>query len=576
MLDLIIKNGDIVDGTGSKAFKGDLGILNGTIVKIGEISDEATNIIDASGSHVIPGFVDIHTHYDGQVTWSEELTPSSNHGVTTAVMGNCGVGFAPCRPEDKERLISLMEGVEDIPHPVLSEGLPWNWETFPEYLDSLSERQYDIDFAAQVPHGPLRVYVMGDRGANRETATPEDIEKMADLTSEAVKAGALGFSTSRTLNHQTAEGQPTPTLTAELDEMVGIAKGVQAAGSGVMQVVTDFKGNDNEFELLKEMAKQSGRPLSVSVAQHHRVTDGWRNILRTIERANSEGVKLTAQVCGRPIGVLFGLELTNNPFSAHPSFIEIKDLPLDEKLFKLRDEQFRKRLLAEAPQVENNPFLRQAHARYHDMYVMQENPDYEPPPSESIASQAMELGLNPLELCLDILTRGEGKDMIYYAFLNYGESSLDPAKEMMEHPNTILGLGDGGAHCGSICDGSFTTHMLTHWTRDRKRGEKLELPWVIKAHCRDTAKAVGLNDRGILAPGYKADINIVDLKKMQLRKPEVHFDLPAGGRRLMQYADGYVATIVNGVPIYLDGESTGARPGRLVRGSKPKPEFFNQ
>ena len=576
MLDLIIKNGDIVDGTGSKAFKGDLGILNGTIVKIGEISDEAKNIIDASGSHVIPGFVDIHTHYDGQVTWSEELTPSSNHGVTTAVMGNCGVGFAPCRPEDKERLISLMEGVEDIPHPVLSEGLPWNWETFPEYLDSLSERQYDIDFAAQVPHGPLRVYVMGDRGANRETATPEDIEKMADLTSEAVKAGALGFSTSRTLNHQTAEGQPTPTLTAELDEMVGIAKGVQAAGSGVMQVVTDFKGNDNEFELLKEMAKQSGRPLSVSVAQHHRVTDGWRNILRTIERANSEGVKLTAQVCGRPIGVLFGLELTNNPFSAHPSFIEIKDLPLDEKLFKLRDEQFRERLLAEAPQVENNPFLRQAHARYHDMYVMQENPDYEPPPSESIASQAMELGLNPLELCLDILTRGEGKDMIYYAFLNYGESSLDPAKEMMEHPNTILGLGDGGAHCGSICDGSFTTHMLTHWTRDRKRGEKLELPWVIKAHCRDTAKAVGLNDRGILAPGYKADINIVDLKKMQLRKPEVHFDLPAGGRRLMQYADGYVATIVNGVPIYLDGESTGARPGRLVRGSKPKPEFFNQ
>ena len=576
MLDLIIKNGDIVDGTGSKAFKGDLGILNGTIVKIGEISDEAKNIIDASGSHVIPGFVDIHTHYDGQVTWSEELTPSSNHGVTTAVMGNCGVGFAPCRPEDKERLISLMEGVEDIPHPVLSEGLPWNWETFPEYLDSLSERQYDIDFAAQVPHGPLRVYVMGDRGANRETATPEDIENMADLTSEAVKAGALGFSTSRTLNHQTAEGQPTPTLTAELDEMVGIAKGVQAAGSGVMQVVTDFKGNDNEFELLKEMAKQSGRPLSVSVAQHHRVTDGWRSILRTIERANSEGVKLTAQVCGRPIGVLFGLELTNNPFSAHPSFIEIKDLPLDEKLFKLRDEQFRKRLLAEAPQVENNPFLRQAHARYHDMYVMQENPDYEPPPSESIASQAMELGLNPLELCLDILTRGEGKDMIYYAFLNYGESSLDPAKEMMEHPNTILGLGDGGAHCGSICDGSFTTHMLTHWTRDRKRGEKLELPWVIKAQCRDTAKAVGLNDRGILAPGYKADINIVDLKKMQLRKPEVHFDLPAGGRRLMQYADGYVATIVNGVPIYLDGESTGARPGRLVRGSKPKPESFNQ
>ena len=575
MLDLIIKDGQIVDGTGTKPFMGDLGIKRGVIAEIGEISGRAKNIIDATGSTVIPGFVDIHTHYDGQVTWSEELTPSSNHGVTTAVMGNCGVGFAPCRPEDKERLISLMEGVEDIPHPVLSEGLPWNWETFPEYLDSLSKRQYDIDFAAQLPHGPLRVYVMGDRGANREPATQKDIERMAALTTESIKAGALGFSTSRTLNHQTADGQPTPTLSAELGEMVGIAEGVKNAGSGVMQVVTDFKGNDSEFEILKEMTKQSDRPLSVSVAQHHRVTNGWRNILRTIEDANKEGLKLTAQVCGRPIGVLFGLELTNNPFSAHPSFIEITNLPLKEKLLKLRDPAFRQKLLTETPEVENNPFLRQAHKRYHDMYVMSEEPDYEPLPSTSIEAQALKQNKHPLELCLDILTRGDGKEMIYYAFLNYGESSLNPAKEMMEHPNTILGLGDGGAHCGSICDGSFTTHMLTHWTRDRSRGEKLELPWVVKAHCQDTAAAVGLNDRGILAPGYKADINIIDLGKMRLKKPEVHYDLPAGGRRLMQFADGYVATLVSGVPIYLNGESTGARPGRLVRGSQPKPNLRN-
>ena len=468
-----------------------------------------------------------------------------------------------------------MEGVEDIPHPVLSEGLPWNWETFPEYLDSLSARQYDIDFAAQIPHGPLRVYVMGERGAKRETATQQDIERMASLTTESIKAGALGFSTSRTLNHQTADGQPTPTLTAELNEMVGIAKGVRAAGQGVMQVVTDFKGDDNEFEILKEMARQSGRPLSVSVAQHHRVTEGWKSILSSIEAANREGVKLLAQVCGRPIGVLFGLELTNNPFSAHPSFIEISNLPHEEKLSQLRDPFFRRKLLAEKPEVENNPLLRQAHRRYHDMFVLGEDPNYEPLPSESIEAMAIEQNKGPLELCLDILTRGEGKEMIYYAFLNYGESSLDPAKEMMEHPNTILGLGDGGAHCGSICDGSFTTHMLTHWTRDRKRGDKLELPWVVKAHCHDTAAAVGLNDRGIIAPGYKADINVVNLEKMKLHRPEVHYDLPAGGKRLMQLADGYVATIVSGVPIYINGKSTGARPGRLVRGNKPKPNFRN-
>ena len=571
MFDLLIKNGLIVDGNGKEPFYGDVAIRDGIIVEVGKVSGKANNEIDASNFQIAPGFVDIHTHYDGQVTWGEELTPSSNHGVTTAIMGNCGVGFAPCRPNDKERLISLMEGVEDIPHPVLSAGLPWNWETFPEYLDSLTERKFDIDFAAQIPHGPLRVYVMGDRGANREPASKKDINKMAALTSEAISAGALGFSTSRTLNHQTADGQPTPTLTAELDELVGIAKGVQAAGSGVMQVVTDFKGNDDEFEILKEMVKQSKRPLSVSVAQHHRVTNGWRNILHTIEEANKEGIDLKAQVCGRPIGVLFGLELTNNPFSAHPSFQSIDHLTLTEKLTKLRDPAFKKQLLAEKPQLENNPFLRQVHSRYHDMYALEEEPNYEPLPSTSIAALAEKRGIHPLKLCLEILTNGDGKNMIYYAFLNYGEGTLEPAKEMMEHPNTILGLGDGGAHCGSICDGSFTTHMLTHWVRDRTRGEKLSLPWVIKAHCQDTARAVGLFDRGIIGPGYKADINIIDLKNMKLHKPEVHHDLPGEGRRLMQYADGYVATIVNGEIIYLDGKPTGARPGKLVRGSQRAP-----
>jgi N-acyl-D-aspartate/D-glutamate deacylase len=572
MYDLLIKNGLVVDGTGTDPVEATVAIRNGVIETVGDIDGEAKKTIDAKGMIVTPGFVDIHTHYDGQVTWCEELTPSSNHGVTTAVMGNCGVGFAPCRPSDKERLISLMEGVEDIPHPVLAEGLPWNWETFPEYLDSLSARQYDIDFAAQVPHGPLRVYVMGDRGANRETATAEDVEKMAALTTEAIKAGALGFSTSRTLNHQTADGQPTPTLTAEVEEMVGIANGVGATGSGVLQVVTDFKGSDSEFEILKAMVEQSKRPLSVSVAQHHRVTDGWRKILGTIEDANKEGLELKAQVCGRPVGVLFGLELTNNPFSAHPSYQAIDSLPLEDKLSKLRNPEFKEKLLGEGPQLETNPFMRQVHSRYHDMYVLDNEPNYEPAPSTSIAALAANRNIHPLELCLEILTDGDGKNMIYYTFLNYGEGTLEPAKEMMEHPDTILGLGDGGAHCGSICDGSFTTHMLTHWVRDRSRGEKLSLPWVIKAHCQDTARAVGLYDRGVIAEGYKADINVIDLENMKLHKPEVQYDLPAGGRRLMQYADGYMATIVSGEVIYRDGAPTGARPGRLVRGSQTAPK----
>ena len=573
--DLVIRNGSIVDGSGNEPYQGDVAVKDGRILAVGKIEQidgTAKTEIDASGLLVTPGFVDIHTHYDGQVTWGEELTPSSLHGVTTAVMGNCGVGFAPCRPDDKERLISLMEGVEDIPHPVLAEGLPWNWETFPEYLDSLSKKKYDIDFAAQLPHGPLRVYVMGERGANRETATPEDIEQMAALAKQAIEAGALGFTTSRTLNHRTAEGDPTPTLTAAIEEMVGIARGVGATGSGVLQVVTDFKENQGEFHILREMVKQSGRPLSVSVAQHHRAPEAWRKILDNIAAANAEGIPIKAQVCGRPVGVLFGLELTNNPFSAHPSYQAIKDLPFVERLAHLRDPEFRQRLLAEQPVLDSNPFMRHVLSRFEDLFIMGEQPDYEPRPETSLATLARVKGMSPLELSLDVMTAGDGKTMIYYTFLNYADSSLDASLEMMRHPDTVLGLGDGGAHCGSICDGSFTTHMLTHWARDRSRGEKLSLPWVIKAHCQDTAQAVGLLDRGVLAPGYKADINVIDFDRLNLHRPEVHYDLPAGGRRLMQFADGYVATIVSGTIIYQEGKSTGARPGRLVRGNQPSPD----
>jgi N-acyl-D-aspartate/D-glutamate deacylase len=572
--DLVIRNGTIVDGSGCEPFHGDIGVRNGAIAAVGEIDGSAQREIDAEGLLVTPGFVDIHTHYDGQVTWGRALTPSSIHGVTTAVMGNCGVGFAPCRPEDRERLIRLMEGVEDIPHPVLADGLPWNWETFPEYLDRLSERQYDIDFAAQLPHGALRVYVMGERGANREPARPDEIARMAQIAQQAISAGALGFTTSRTMNHRTSDGNPTPTLTAERDELVGIARGLGEIAEGVLQVVSDFRDRANELNIFRTMVQQSGRPLSISLTQHNRSPQGWRDILRFISEANADGLPVRAQVCGRPVGVLFGLELTHNPFSAHPSYRAIADQPLAQRLSRLRDPQFQARLLSEQPELERDPFMKRMYGNFDNLYTLDERPNYEPEPSASLGARARAGGTSVLRLALEILTAGDGRAMLYYPTLNYAEHSLEPSLEMMRHKHTILGLGDGGAHCGTICDASFTTHMLTHWARDRSRGERLPLPWVVEAHTRSTAAAVGLLDRGVLAPGYKADINVIDFEHLNLRRPEVRYDLPAGGRRLMQSAEGYVATIVSGEIVYQDGEATGALPGRLVRGRQARVESY--
>jgi N-acyl-D-aspartate/D-glutamate deacylase len=574
--DLVIRNGTIVDGSGCGPFHGDIGVRNGAIAAVGEIDGSARREIDAEGLLVTPGFVDIHTHYDGQVTWGSALTPSSIHGVTTAVMGNCGVGFAPCRPEDHERLIRLMEGVEDIPHPVLADGLPWNWETFPEYLDRLSERQYDIDFAAQLPHGALRVYVMGERGANREPARHDEIARMAQIAQQAISAGALGFTTSRTMNHRTSDGNPTPTLTAELDELVGIAKGLGEIAEGVLQVVSDFRDRANELGIFRTMVQQSGRPLSISLTQHNRSPQGWREILRFITEANADGLPVRAQVCGRPVGVLFGLELTHNPFSAHPSYRAIADQPLAQRLSRLRDPQFRARLLSEQPELERDPFMKRMYGNFDNLYTLDERPNYEPEPSASLGARARARGTSVLQLALEILTADDGRAMLYYPTLNYAEHSLEPSLEMMRHQHTILGLGDGGAHCGTICDASFTTHMLTHWARDRSRGERLPLPWVVEAHTRSTAAAVGLLDRGVLAPGYKADINVIDFEHLNLRRPEVRYDLPAGGRRLMQSAEGYVATIVSGEIVYQEGEATGALPGRLVRGRQARPAVSSE
>jgi N-acyl-D-aspartate/D-glutamate deacylase len=565
--DLVIRNGTVFDGTGEPGFEGDVAISGGRIANVGRIAGRGREEIDAKGKIVTPGFVDIHTHYDGQATWDQHLTPSAWHGVTTAVMGNCGVGFAPCRANDHDMLIRLMEGVEDIPGVVLTEGLKWNWETFPEFLDALEAHAHDIDFAAQVPHGALRVYVMGERGANRDPATDSDIREMAAIARDAVKAGALGFSTSRTLNHRTSDGQPTPTLTAAEDELVGIAMGLKQANAGVLQVVSDFADPARELTMLRRMVTDSGRPLSFSLLQSDRGPQAWKMLLGWVDQCNADGLPVRAQVCGRPVGLLLGLSLTLNPFSAHPSYRTIEHLPFAERLKLLRTPEWRAKLLTETPNSDN-PFVKAVLRNFAKMFPLADPPNYEPTPDESLGARAAQRNVSPEELAYDWILQDDGRALILFPFLNYADDNLEPALAMMRHPHTVLGLGDGGAHVGMICDGSFPTSMLTHWTRDRTRGAKLPLEWVIKAQSRDTAAAVGLHDRGLVKPGYKADLNVIDHARLTLHRPKVAYDLPAGGRRLVQYADGYEATVVSGAITYRNGKATGALPGKLIRGAK--------
>lgn len=567
--DLIIRNGTIFDGTGNPGIEADVAVIDGRVAQIGHVPGKAREEIDAKGKIVTPGFVDIHTHYDGQATWDDRLTPSAWHGVTTAVMGNCGVGFAPCRTADHDMLVRLMEGVEDIPGVVLTEGLRWNWETFPEFLNALEERPHDIDFATQVPHGALRVYVMGERGANREEASANEIAEMGRIAKEAVEAGALGFSTSRTLNHRTSDGQPTPTLTASEGELLGIAMGLKAANKGVLQVVSDFMDPAHELSMLRRLVVESGRPLSFSLAQSDRGPESWKMLLSFLDQCAADHLPIKAQVCGRPVGLLLGLSLTLNPFSAHPSYNKIEHLPFAERLTALRTPELRAALLAEAP-ASDNPFVKAVLRNFSKMFPLSDPPDYEPAPEMSLGAQAARKNKRAEELAYDWLLEDSGRALILFPFLNYANDSLEPSLAMMRHPNTILGLGDGGAHVGMICDGSFPTSMLTHWTRDRSRGDRLPLEWVIKAQTHDTAAAVGLNDRGLLKPGYKADINVIDHGKLTLHRPTVAYDLPAGGRRLVQHADGYEATIVSGQITYRNGKPTSALPGKLIRGARNK------
>ena len=574
--DLVIRGGTIVDGSGGATFEGDVAVAGGLIVGVGRIAGKGREEIDARGQIVTPGFVDVHTHYDGQATWDSRMQPSSWHGVTTVVQGNCGVGFAPCLPENRDRLVYLMEGVEDLPYPVLTAGLPWNWQSFPDYLDALQARQFDIDIGTQVPHAALRVQVMRERGVAREPATPEDIAQMAAIVREAVEAGALGFSTSRTLNHKTKAGEATPTLTAEEDELTGIAMALAAAnngrGAGVLQLVSDFYPDaQTEFAMLRRLVEKSGRPLSFSLAQNHKSPDGFRYILNALSAAVDAGLPMKAQVSPRAVGVLFGLDLTLNPFSAHETYKAIEQLPLAERVAALHDEGFRARLFAETP-MPADPFATASLTNWTGMYPLgAEHPDYEPTAEDTIAALAAARGVDPKLVALDHLLSNGGNGILYLPFLSYGYGSLDASYEMLSHRDTVPGLSDGGAHVGMICDGSFPTSLLTHWTRDRTRGPKLPLEFVIRQQCADTAALLGLGDRGQIAVGLRADLNVIDYDRLTLLSPEIVHDLPAGGRRLMQRARGYSATIVAGAITYRDGDPTGALPGRLLRGARGAP-----
>ncbi len=562
--DVIIRSGTVIDGTGAPARTADVGITDGRIIAVGRITDHGAREIDAAGALVTPGFVDVHTHYDGQATWDNRLQPSSDHGVTTVVAGNCGVGFAPVRPGDHELLVELMEGVEDLPGTVLHEGLSWNWESIADYLDALASRNYDIDIAAQVCHAPVRVYVMGQRGADRETATADEIDEMGRIAAAGIRAGALGFSTSRTLNHKTSRGEPTPTLTAARAELVGIARAIGATGQGVLQVVSDFTEGDVENETLLEMMRASGRPLSISLLQAARGT-GFRSKLALLDRANAEGLTMRAQVAARAVGALFGLQSSLNPLKGTPSFQAVADLPVAEQARVLSAPEHREQLVAELTTTG-------AALPLDRMFELGDPPDYEPRAENSIRARAERAGVQPLELFIDLLLSNDGKSLLYLPVLNYFDGNLDAAAELMAHPLTIPGLSDGGAHVGTICDGSFPTSLLTHWARDRDRGPLFELPFLIQRQSRSTAEVVGLLDRGLLAPGYKADINIIDFEHLSLSPPEIVHDLPAGGKRLLQKAHGYLHTFVSGVETYADGVPTGALPGRFVRGPQSNPQ----
>lgn len=562
--DMVVRGGTVVDGSGGDIVEADIAIKDGLIAAVGVGLDSGDEEIDAAGCLVTPGFVDVHTHYDGHVTWENRLSPSSYHGVTTVVMGNCGVGFAPCKPSDRDGLIRLMDGVEDIPFPVLAEGLPWTWESFPEYLDVIASREFDMDVAGYLPHAALRVYVMGERGVNREPATQEDLEKMCLLLGEALDAGAMGIATSRTLFHRSSDGRPIPTLDASGDELQALARVLREKGKGVFQIVEDLHEPSRDFSALVDIARVCQRPLTFTVGTANDGPFHWPELLEDLELANADGVVMKGQVLPRAIGMLLGHELTLNPFYTTATYQKLQALPLSERLVQLRDPQVRAQILSEPPDPDPALVLGRAVRTFDYMFVLGDPPNYEQPWELSIAGRAQAKGVSPEELAYDLLLEGERGSALYLAIGNYADGNLDAVGAMLAHPHMVPGLGDGGAHSATICDGSYSTFALTHWARDRQRG-RLPLADIVRRLSHSAAQLMGFTDRGLLEVGKRADINVIDFDRLSLHAPQIKYDLPSNGCRLIQRATGYVATLVNGVPVYRNGEATGALPGRLVR-----------
>ena len=573
--DLIIRGGTIVDGTGADRFTGDVAVKDGVIAAIGQIDGDAAREIDASGKIVAPGFVDIHTHYDGQATWDQEMAPSSWHGVTTVVMGNCGVGFAPAKPDRHEWLISLMEGVEDIPGTALAEGITWDWETFPEYLDALEKMPRSIDIGTHVPHGAVRAYVLGDREQPGAVPTAEDIKAMSDIVEEGVRAGALGFSTSRTVLHKSVNGELVPGTTATPEELVAIGHAMgrakDAGGHAVFEMASDLQRDWNEFEWMGKLSREAGIPVTFAALESIAKEMPLKEQIETMRAENDNGAQIVAQIALRGNGIIMAWQGTVNPFAFRPSWQAIKDLAWEEQKARLLDPAFKQQLLSEANDYSEAPkdilgvvmVITQGWAL---QYEMDPDFDYEPDASASVNARAIAAGVDPQEYAYDMLCREDATGFIYLPILNYADGNLDFLHPLQHADDTVNSLSDGGAHCGTICDAASPTFMLEHWVRDRKRGERITLENAIKRQCRDTAVLYGLDDRGVLAPGFLADINVIDMDAIKLGRPWLAFDLPAGGKRLLQKADGYVCTIKGGEVTFENGTWTGATPGGLIRG----------
>ena len=568
MHDLVIRGGTVVDGTGAAPFTGDVAIDGGMISAVGSVSAKGREEIDARGMTVTPGFVDIHTHYDGQATWDAEMGPSSWHGVTTVVMGNCGVGFAPAKPDKHDWLIGLMEGVEDIPGTALAEGMTWDWETFPEYMDALERLPRTIDVGTHVPHGAVRAYVMGERGANNEAPTETDIAQMSKIVEEGLRSGALGFSTSRTILHKSIDGVLVPGTTATKEELIGIGRAMGRVGYGVFEMASDLKREWNEFEWMGELSRETGLPVTFAALQSIAKELPLDEQIENMRAENAKGANIVAQIALRGNGIIMAWQGTVHPFKFKPAWVEIENLSWDEQLTHLRDPAFKAQMLSEAnvwPESDVLDLLKIVAGGWFIQFEMDEGFNYEPTQAESIMARAAAAGVSGEDYAYDLMMADDGKGFIYFPILNYADGNLDFLEALQVSDDCVNSLSDGGAHCGTICDAASPTFMLQHWVRDRK-GQRITLENAIKRQCRDTAVLYGLHDRGVLAPGYLADVNVIDMAALKLGKPWMAFDLPAGGKRLLQKADGYICTIKSGEVTFRDGVMQGPTPGTVIRG----------